>query len=116
MMLRLRVLGGPLKLLVAFLCQGEGKSAFGMCTDLRLQLQVNAIASKCNCNCGIHVLIEMHLSVFALLNAAQAWSIPEDTVPGVFFARLVMEDPPHHWRTDASEIWPSSKFANRDLN
>lgn len=44
MMLRLRVLGGPLKLLVAFLCQGEGKSALGMCTDLRLQLQVNAIA------------------------------------------------------------------------
>lgn len=44
MMLRLRVLGGPLKLLVAFLCQGEGKSALGMCTDLRLQLQVNVIA------------------------------------------------------------------------
>jgi len=43
-----------------------------------------------------------------------AWPIPEDTVPGVFFARLVMEDPPHHWRTDASEIWPSSKFANRN--
>ena len=24
-----------------------------------------------------------------------------------------MEDPPAHWRTDASEIMPSSKFANR---
>eukprot|EP00438_Fugacium_kawagutii_P001343 Skav226327 [mRNA] locus=scaffold3301:697255:705085:- [translate_table: standard] len=45
--------------------------------------------------------------------SAEAWSIPVDTVPGVFFARLVMEDPPPHWRTDASEIQPSSKFANR---
>ena len=41
---KVKVLGGPLKLLVAFLCQGEGKSALGMCTDLRLQLQVNVIA------------------------------------------------------------------------
>lgn len=68
MMLRLRVLEGPLKLLVAFLCQGEGKSARGMCTNLRLQLQLNVIAIG---NvfaiaelCGIHVLIEMQLSVF----------------------------------------------------
>eukprot|EP00435_Cladocopium_sp_Y103_P041113 s1509_g11.t1 len=42
------------------------------------------------------------------------WTIPDDIVPGVFFARLVMEDPPPHWRTDASEIQPSSKFANRN--
>lgn len=43
-----------------------------------------------------------------------AWTIPDDIVPGVFFARLVMEDPPPHWRTDASEIQPSRKFANRN--
>ncbi|CAE7151794.1 unnamed protein product [Symbiodinium pilosum] len=42
------------------------------------------------------------------------WSIPHDSVPGIYFARLVMEDPPSHWRTDASEIMPSPKFANRN--
>lgn len=48
-----------------------------------------------------------------MMVAAEAWTIPDDIVPGVFFARLVMEDPPPHWRTDASEIQPSRKFANR---
>ncbi|CAK9085226.1 unnamed protein product [Durusdinium trenchii] len=38
-----------------------------------------------------------------------AWVIPTDTVPGVFLARLVLEDAPDAWRSDASEIAPSSK-------
>ena len=45
----------------------------------------------------------------------KAWSIPTDTTPGVFVARLVMEDGPSFWRSDASELQPSSKFANRGL-
>jgi len=45
-----------------------------------------------------------------------AWLVPTDVVPGIFFARLVMEDPPKFWRTDASEIMPSPKFANRNWN
>lgn len=48
-----------------------------------------------------------------MMVSVEAWTIPDDIVPGVFFARLVMEDPPPHWRTDASEIQPSRKFANR---
>eukprot|EP00931_Biecheleriopsis_adriatica_P005993 TRINITY_DN107463_c0_g1_i1.p1 TRINITY_DN107463_c0_g1~~TRINITY_DN107463_c0_g1_i1.p1 ORF type:complete len:738 (+),score=113.50 TRINITY_DN107463_c0_g1_i1:35-2215(+) len=45
-----------------------------------------------------------------------SWSIPRDAVSGVYFARLVLEDPPAHWRTDASQIGPSPKFANRAWN
>lgn len=41
--------------------------------------------------------------------------MPGDALPGVYLARLVMEDPPAYWRSDASEIQPSSKFANRAL-
>ena len=44
---------------------------------------------------------------------SKAWLVPTDVVPGIFFARLVMEDPPKFWRTDASEIMPSPKFALR---
>ena len=46
---------------------------------------------------------------------AQTWRVPSNAVPGVYLARLVMEDPPAFWRSDASEIQPSSKFANRAL-
>lgn len=40
-----------------------------------------------------------------------SWMIPHDAISGVYFARLVREDPPAHWRTDASQIAASPKFA-----
>ncbi|CAJ1357358.1 unnamed protein product [Effrenium voratum] len=43
-----------------------------------------------------------------------AWRIPAEAVPGVYLARLVMEDGPQFWRSDASELSPSPKFANRN--
>ena len=45
-----------------------------------------------------------------------SWSVPADAVTGVYFARLTRLDVPRYWRTDASEILPSPKFANPDWN
>ena len=50
-----------------------------------------------------------------MMVAVEAWTIPDDIVPGVFFARLVMEDPPPHWRTDASEIQPQQEICQQML-
>merc|ERR1719203_1215240 len=43
-----------------------------------------------------------------------SWRVPGNATSGVYFARLVREDPPRHWRTDASQIGPNPKFASKD--